>query len=329
MSEIRTVEADGTRSRHLVPAFALLAKGAVARATRGGAFRTLLMHVVVPVGVVWFLAFLDTEVTRNDGWPMLAIAGAVWLLFANGLTQCGMSLWYERRLLVGTPPPPWLLVSSSAVVPVSLFVLHVTLIDLAIAVLSTPYHVVTLGLVLPAGIALATGVGVGILFARLCAVRPGVVTALPVVVAASLVLTPEGAGETWCRLNPLCAATELARSDVSDTPAPIPDSSTITAIGSSFVLLTWGFLVMRRRRQPFAPGPGGPALVLADVSTDGADSRARGGVGRAWSQITEAVGPRGSGRLPRAGPPSLHDVSITLDRGEIVAVVGAAGAGQA
>lgn len=256
----RPVQGPGAKGAGSLRALGLLAKGSFAREILPGPFRALLKHIVLPAGVVCFFTFLHTDATAHGGWPMLAVAGAIWLLFANSVSQGGMMLWHERWLLRDGKVPAWLLLTSSALLPVALFGLHISLVQVALRVHPVPQNGAAIELVLPGGIALATGLGIGILAARLSGLRPNVVSVLPKLLLASLILTPvfyrlsslEGVGQAWCTVNPLCAATELARAGLSFEPPPLPRHAKIIACSMSAAILCWGLFTIRLPSTSFA-----------------------------------------------------------------------------
>lgn len=254
---VHRLGASGVRT---LRALGLLAKGSVALELRGGHFRALLKHFVLPAGVVCFFTFLHTDATAGGGWPMLAVAGAVWLLFANSVSHGGMMLWHERWLLRDGKVPVSFLLASAALLPVALFWIHISLVYLALRIYPAPQDGALGELVLPGGIAVATGLGLGILAARLSGFRPNFVSVLPKLLLASLILTPvfyrfsslESVGQAWCTVNPLCAATELARAGLSLERPPLPRHAKIIACSVSVSILCWGLLTMRLPSTAFA-----------------------------------------------------------------------------
>lgn len=241
-------------------ALVLLANGSLHREILRRPFWGLMKHIILPAGVVCFFTFLHTDATVRGGWTMLAVAGAVWLLFANSVSHGGMVLWQESWLLRDRKVPAWLLLTSAAVVSVALFGMHVSLIHVALWIDPAPQNGTMIELVLAGGIALATGLGLGILAARLSGFRPHFVSVLPKLLLVSLVLTPVfyrlsslgRVGQAWCTVNPLCAATELARAGLSLEPAPLPPHARIVAWCVSASILCWGLFAMRLPSTAFA-----------------------------------------------------------------------------
>lgn len=254
------VHGPGARGVRALRALGLLAKGSLAREILREPFRALLKHIALPAGVVCFFTFLHTDATARGGWPMLAVAGAIWLLFANSVSQGGMMLWHERWLLRDGRVPASLLLTSAALVPVALFGIHISLIQLALRIHPAPQDGSLTELALAGGIAVATGLGFGILAARLSGCRPNVVSVLPKLLLASLILTPvfyrlsslDGVGQAWCTVNPLCAATELARAGLSLELPPLPRHAKIIACSLSASILCWGLFTMRLPSTAFA-----------------------------------------------------------------------------
>jgi ABC-type polysaccharide/polyol phosphate export permease len=250
----------GARGVRNLRALWFLVKGSSAREILGQPFRALLKHIALPAGVVCFFTFLHVDATARGGWPMLAVAGAIWLLFANSVSHGGMMLWHERWLLRDARVPASLLLTSAALVPVALFGIHISLIHLALRILSVPQEGTLIELVLAGGIAVATGLGLGILAARLSGFRPNFVSVLSKLLLASLILTPvfyrlsslEGVGQAWCTVNPLCAATELARAGLSLERPPIPGHAKIIACSVSASILCWGLFTMGLPSTAFA-----------------------------------------------------------------------------
>jgi ABC-type polysaccharide/polyol phosphate export permease len=191
---------------------------------------------------------------------MLAIAGVIWLLFANSVNQGGMMLWHERWLVRDRRVPAGLLLTAAAVVPITLFGMHLSLIHLALWVRAVPQNGSPADVALAGGIAAATGLGLGILAGRFSGLRPNFLSALPKLLLASLILTPvfyrlsslDGLGHAWCLANPLCAATELARASISREPEALPRHAMTAACGLSAVVLVWGLLMLRLPTTAFA-----------------------------------------------------------------------------
>lgn len=252
--------ASGISGTGILRALGLLAKGCFTRDILRAPFQALLKHILLPAGVVWFFTFLHTDATAQGGWSMLAIAGAIWLLFANSVRQGGMMLWHERWLLRDGRIPAGLLLTAAALVPIALFGLHVSLIHLALRARAVPQDGTPIEVVLAGGIAAGTGLGAGILAARLSGLRPNFTSALPKLLLASLILTPvfyrlsslEGLGQAWCMANPLCAATELARAGISLEPEPLPRHAKTIACGLSAAILCWGLFTLRLPATAFA-----------------------------------------------------------------------------
>jgi ABC-type polysaccharide/polyol phosphate export permease len=247
------VDAVNRSGAHGLRAFGLLARGAFARETRHGVVWTIAKHVVLPIAAVCFFESLHLEVTRQGGWPVLAIAVAIWLLFANSVSEGGMVLWRERWLLADGRTGPWLVVASAATVPLAVFAVHIVLFEVALALFPVDEATgTTAGLALPTALTLATGLGVGVLAARICGVFPSLVAMLPSLLAASLLVTPVlyrmpsyGWPAAWCAINPICAAIGLARAAVSSA---VPSFDTAPAIVASMVsgaILCWAVFVAR------------------------------------------------------------------------------------
>jgi ABC-type polysaccharide/polyol phosphate export permease len=243
-------------------ALGLLAKGCL-RDILGAPLRAFCKHILLPLGIVCFVAFLDTGPMARGRWPMLAIAGAVWLLFANSVNHGGMTLWHERWLLRHPGVPAGLLLTAAALVPIGLFGLHLSLIRLALRV--STFHVdgTPVELAFAGGIAVSAGLGTGILAARFSALRPNFVFAVPRLLLASLFLTPvfyrlssldglDGLGYAWSLANPLCVATELARAGISVETDALPRYAKIIACALSGGILCWGLLTLRTPSTSFA-----------------------------------------------------------------------------
>jgi ABC-type polysaccharide/polyol phosphate export permease len=239
--------------------FGLLVKGSLSRELLRAPLTTVWRQLLLPVGVVAFFTFVRADAAAGDGWAMIAVAGAIWLLFANSLTQAGMVLWNERRLLQGGRIPPVTLLAAATPVPLGLFAAHVALIYLALGAGSSLVRGVPNTVVLAGGIAAATGLAAGVLAARLCALRPGFTSLLPAVLLVSLILTPvfyraaslKGIGQLWCTANPLCAAVELARAGFFDRAAPSPPPVRAVACAVSAAVLVWALWTLRERASVF------------------------------------------------------------------------------
>lgn len=240
-------------------AFGLLAQGSFRDILRAP-LRALLKHLLLPAGVVFFLTFLNADATVQGGWPVLAIAGAVWLLFANSVTDGGMVLWHERWLLRDGKIPAGLLLTAAALLPTAVFGIQISIVHLGLQARAIPHVGIQTDLLLAAGIAAATGLGAGIAAARVSALRPRFAAALPKLLLVSLILTPvfyrlsslEGLGQVWCLLNPLCAATELARAGIGFELDPLPRHAKIIACGLSAAILCSSLLTLRRPSIAFA-----------------------------------------------------------------------------
>jgi ABC-type polysaccharide/polyol phosphate export permease len=234
--------------------FGLLVKGCFARNFLRKPIRAFWNQILLPSAVICFVALLDTGTAARPAWPMIAIAGAVWLLFANSVNYGGMTLWHERWLLLQPVIPPWLLVAAAAVVPIGLFGVHLSLVHLALFGSSLRRDGISVDTLIAGGIAATFGLGVGIIAARLAGFRPSFAFALPKLLLASLVLTPvfyrrsalDGLEDTWCLANPLCVATELARADISVQSEALPRHATVVACALSGIILCWGLLLSVR-----------------------------------------------------------------------------------
>jgi ABC-type polysaccharide/polyol phosphate export permease len=220
----------------------------------------LLKHVVIPIATVGFVSFLDNDAARRDPWPMLAIAGAVWLLFANSVSSGGMVLWHERWLLRRAVVPAWLLLASAELVPIGVFGVHILLVHLALWASSISRGGTPIEIVLAGGIAVASGLGAGILAARLTEVRPRFASVLPKLLLASLVLTPvfyrlsalDGLEIVWAVANPLSVATELGRAGISSQAEALPRFAIPVAYALSGSILCWALFTLRVPATPFA-----------------------------------------------------------------------------
>src|SRR5258705_5527040 len=249
----------GESGHALLRALGLLAKGCFGTEILRAPVRALLRHILLPASVVWFFTFLPAEAAARGGWPVVAIAGAIWLLFANSVSQGGMVLWHERWLLRDRMVPAGLLLTAATVVPIALFGVHLSLIQLALRVHAGPRGSL-IQIALAGGIAAATGLGLGILAARLFGLRPSFASALPRLLLVSLILTPvfyrlsalDGLGQAWCMANPLCAATELACAGISRESEPLAPHALTIACGVSAAILGCGLLTLRLPSTTFA-----------------------------------------------------------------------------
>jgi len=241
-------------------AFGLLVKGCFARNILRAPIRTFSNQILLPSAVIWFVAFLGTGAAARTAWPMIAIAGAVWLLFANSVNYGGMVLSHERWLLRQSVVPSSLLLAAAAVVPIGLFGVHLSLVHLALLASSFPRGGAPVETLVAGGIATAFGLGTGILAARLSGFRPSVVSALPKFLLASLLLTPvfyrlsalDGLKDAWCLANPLCVATELARAGISSQSDALPRHAKALACAFSGAILCWGLLTLHVPSPSFA-----------------------------------------------------------------------------
>lgn len=235
-------------------ALGLLLKGCLRREILGAPIHAFWKHILLPTAVVCFVSFLDTDAQAHGGWPMLAVAGAVWLLFANSVSYGGMMLWHERWLLRHAGIPAGLLLVAAALVPIGLFGVHLALIHLALLASPFPRGGTPVETVVGAGIAAAAGLGVGILAARVSGFRPDFPSVLPKLLLASLVLTPvfyrlaalDGLKDAWSLTNPLAVATELARAGISFQTEALPRQAIIHACALSGAILCWGLFTLRR-----------------------------------------------------------------------------------
>src|SRR5436190_8695150 len=179
-----------TSPRATLPVLRLLVRGCFGRSVRQAPVRALCYQVLLPTAVVWFVARLDSGASPRAGWPAIAIAGTVWLLFANTVNYGGMVLWHERWLLRQSVVPAWLLLAAAVLVPIGFFGVHLALLHLALLASSFPQSGAPVETLFAGGIAATFGLGAGILASRLTAVRPNFAFALPKFLLASLVLTP-------------------------------------------------------------------------------------------------------------------------------------------
>ena len=241
-------------------ALGLLLKGCLRREIFGAPIHALWKHILLPTAGVWFVSFLDTGAPAQGGWPMLAVAGAVWLLFANSVNYGGMMLWHERLLLRHAGIPAGLLLAAAALVPIGLFGVHLSLIHLALLASSFPRGGTPVAIVVAGGIAAAAGLGAGIFAARLSGFWPNFAFVLPKLLLASLVLTPvfyrlsalDGLKEAWALANPLSVATELARGGISFQTGALPRYATPIACAWSGAILCWGLFTLRVPSTSFA-----------------------------------------------------------------------------
>jgi ABC-type polysaccharide/polyol phosphate export permease len=232
--------------------FRLLIKGCLEREFLRRPVAALWKYILLPTAVVGFVSFLATGAAQ-DGWPMLAVAVAVWLLFANSVNCGGMVLWHERWLLRHAVIPAWLLLAAAALVPIGLFAVHLSLVHLALLASSFPRGGAPAETLVAGGIAAASGLGAGILAARLTEFRPNFACRLPTLLLASLVLTPvlyrpsalDGLKDAWCLANPLCVATELGRAGISFQAEALPRYAKSIACASSGAILCWGLFTLR------------------------------------------------------------------------------------
>lgn len=217
--------------------------------------RAVLTHILLPAAIVAFVSFLDTGASARSRWPGLAVAGAVWLLFANSVNYGGMTLWHERWLLRQAAVPPALLLAAAALLPLALFVVHLSLVQFALLASASPAAGIGGDTLLGGGIAAASGLGAGVFAARLTALRPSFASMLPKWLMASLLLTPVfyplsalgGLTGAWCLFNPLAVATELGRAGLRLQTEPLPRSAVLVACASSSAILLWGLVALRAR----------------------------------------------------------------------------------
>lgn len=236
-------------------AFALLSRGGLRREYGRAPLHALWKHILLPAAIVAFVALLDTGAPARDRWPRLAVAGAVWLLFANSVNHGGMMLWHERWLLRQAVVPPGLLLAAAALVPLSLFAVHLSLVHLALLASASPRGGAGVETLFGGGIAAASGLGAGIFAARLTELRRGFAVTLPKLLLASLVLTPvfyppsalDGLKGAWCLANPLCVAIELGRAGILFQAEPLPRYAVPIAYASSGAILCCGLLTLRVR----------------------------------------------------------------------------------
>ena len=240
--------------------FGLLVKGCFARNFLRKPIRAFWNQILLPSAVICFVALLDTGTPGRTAWPMIAIGGAVWLLFANSVNYGGMVLSQERWLLRQSVVPPWLLLAAAAVVPIGLYAVHLSLIHLALRVSSFSRGGTSVETVLAGAIAAAFGLGAGVIAARLTGFRPSFAFALPKLLLASLVLTPvfyrpsalDGLKDAWCSVNPLCVATELARTGISFPSEALPRHAVAVACAVSAAILCWGVFTLSVPSPSFA-----------------------------------------------------------------------------
>ena len=184
---------------------------------------------------------------------MLGIAAAVWLLFVNSASQGGMILWRERNLLRGGLVRPEALVMAGVVVPLALFGVHLSLIALT-APSSTGVGIRSwTAMLLSAGMAAVTGLGVGIIASFWKERWPPAWFSLGLPLG-SLFVTPifysrfvfGRANDAWCAVNPLCVAVGLARGAIGETPE-LPPFAVSFGVGMSLSVFVWAFSQLYRR----------------------------------------------------------------------------------
>jgi ABC-type polysaccharide/polyol phosphate export permease len=241
-------------------AFGLLIKGCLAREFLRRPIAALWKYILLPAAIVAFVSFVEFGTAASERWPLLAMAGAVWLLFANSVMLGGMVLWHERWLLRQAVIPAWLLLAAAELLPIGLFAVHLTLVHLALAASSFPWGGAPVETLIAAGIAAASGLGAGIFAARLTEVRPNFVVMLPKLLLASLVLTPvfyrlsalDGLKDVWAVVNPLSVATELGRAGISFQAEALPPYAMTLASALSVAILCWGLFTLRVPSTSFA-----------------------------------------------------------------------------
>jgi ABC-type polysaccharide/polyol phosphate export permease len=249
-----------TSTKGTLPVLGLLIKGCFGRSIRRAPVRALCYQILLPIAVISFVAFLDTGGPARTSWPTIAIAGTVWLLFANSVNYGGMVLWHERGLLRQSVIPVWLLLAAATLVPVGLFGLHLLLVHVALAASALPRAGAPIETLVAACMAVALGLGAGILAARLTGFRPNFAFTLPKLLLASLVLTPvfyrvsalDGLKDAFCVANPLCAATELARAGISVQAEALPRYATALACALSVAILCWALFTLSAPSPSFA-----------------------------------------------------------------------------
>ena len=249
-----------TSPRATLLALGLLIKGCFTRNILRAPIRAFWNQILLPAGVLCFVAFLDTVAPARNAWPAIAIAGTVWLLFANSVNYGGMVLWHERGLLRQAAVPAWLLLAAAALVPIGLFGVHLSLVHFALIANAFPRAGAPVKTLIAAGIAVTSGLGAGILAARLTRFRPNFAFALPKLLLASLVLTPvlyplsalDGLKDVWCLANPLCVATELARAGISFQSEDLPRHAIALACALSGGILCWGLFTLSVPSPSFA-----------------------------------------------------------------------------
>jgi ABC-type polysaccharide/polyol phosphate export permease len=241
-------------------ALGLLLKGCIKREFLRAPIAALWKHILLPTAVLIFVSFLNTGAAASDRWPAVAVAGVVWLLFANSVNQGGMVLWRERWLLRQAVVPAWLLVAAAALVPIGLFGVQLSLVYLALIAGAFPRTGSTVDTLVAGGIAATFGLGVGILAARLTGFRPNFAFALPKLLLVSLVVTPvfyplsalDGLKDGWCLANPLCIAAELARTSISFQSEDLSRRAIALACALSGVVLCWGLFALSAPAASFA-----------------------------------------------------------------------------
>jgi lipopolysaccharide transport system ATP-binding protein len=323
-----------TSARATLLALRLLAKGCFGSILRAPV-RALCYQILLPTAVVWFVAFLDKGGTPRSEWPTTAIAGAVWLLFANSVNYGGMVLWHERWLLRQAVVPAWLVLTAAELVPIALFAVHLALVHLALLAGSFPQGGPPVATLFASGIAATSGLGAGILAARLSGFRTDVAVVLPKLLLASLVLTPvfyrlsalDGLKDAWALANPLSVATELARAGISLQTDALPRYAIFTACVLSGAILCWGLFTLRGHQPRLPTSNSEPALVLKGITKRLPDASARRGLSARLAQLARIAGLSLEG-VPNTGRPVVESVDVTLHAGEIAILVGPPGSGK-
>ena len=240
-------------------AFGLLVKGCLKRETFRAPINALLKHILLPAAVLCFVSFVASGTAAVGSWPMLAIAGAVWLLFANSVKYGGMVLWNERWLLREAGIPAWLLLAAAELVPIGLFAVHLSLIHLALLASSLPVRGVAVDILVAGGIAAASGLGTGIpqpdlqdfdpISPLCCRVAPRLPPVDPAFYRLSAL---DGLKGPWVVANPLSVATEPGRAGISFQAEALPPYAISVACALSGAVLCWGLFTLRAQSTSFA-----------------------------------------------------------------------------
>lgn len=236
---------------------------------RPGRSNPTLLVVVAPVPIVAFGSFVGLQIVRDQGWVQFAVGVIAWAGFAGGVLS-GTVIHARRRLLGAGEVSPALLLAVVWCWAVVLVITQYAV--LAIVAAASGRRVPDPQLLVPVGVALTLGLGVGMLIARLTRFRAAFAALAPGLAALSLLVLPVlwgasavgDAGDAWVRNGPVASMVVSSRASAAGDDVDVRRVSVAAAVA---VVLVVAAGVGRRRRSPGDP-PDGAAVTVSGTRID-------------------------------------------------------------